>query len=136
MVDAFNAMLPKRAPRLIYRRHDVLPCAQVTPRNGIVLCEPDAELVFQTIYRPHDHVIGKARIVLSNASAEDAFFQHTLCHEFMHALTDANHGHYRRPTTSCVQGDLTAPGPWDRKFAKKVYGHHSGPRHAARGKHR
>src|SRR5687767_1341296 len=38
-VAAFNAMLPKRAPRLRYRVRPVQPCSAVKAKRGVAVCE-------------------------------------------------------------------------------------------------
>lgn len=123
MVAAFNAMLPKRAPKLIYRAHSERPCAQLARANeegAIMVCLSGGEWDYTTAHAK-DGEIAWAKVVLIGDDPPEGRHA-TICHELMHAVTDVD-DNYLDPhlETSCVQGATTFPGSWDKAYARKIY---------------
>jgi hypothetical protein len=120
-------MLPARAPRLLYRAMGETPCAQISAklhRGGIVVCtvpslaSDDARGL--TEFFVSQGRLSRVRIMLSEES-NPGLRDNTVCHEFMHATTGIRDNFDTLLDTSCVWGDLSAPGSFDAKFAHKVY---------------
>ena len=126
-VEEFNAMLPERAPSLFYRVIGETPCDQISPqlhRGGIVVCtaptlSSDDELGL-TEFFVNQGQISRVRITLPEAT-DPGLRDNVVCHEFMHATTGIRDNYGARPDTSCVWGDLSAPGSFDAQYARKVY---------------
>jgi hypothetical protein len=146
-VEEFNAMLPDRAPSLYYRVIGESPCDQIDPdlfRGGIVVCSAPSLLSSDELARTEFFVergqISRVRITLSE-TIDPAQRDNIVCHEFMHATTGIGDNYGALPDTSCVWGDLNAPGSFDAQFAQKVYKDkdtssggkkHGGKRHGGR----
>ena len=125
-VADMNAMLPKKAPRLVYRRMPERPCSQAPERQGvIVVCLLDATDPSQAhaVWLTQRHIITEAQIRLS-PSTLPRNQRKEACHEFMHATTGISDNYGASPETSCVWGTLSNPGPIDVAFARKVYRKH------------
>ena len=126
-VEEFNSMLPTRAPSLFYRVIGETPCDQIDPqlhRGGIVVCTVPAlasdEEVGLTEFYVNQGQISRVRITLPEAS-DPGLRDNVVCHEFMHATTGIPDNYGARPDTSCVWGDLSAPGSFDAQYARKLY---------------
>lgn len=122
MVIAFNAMLPKRAPRLVYEAQPETPCKTLKRKRGrgqIAVCT--GAFIDNTVLVAKNGVIRSALIQLfpeTMPTHRHGF----VCHEMMHAVTDAPDDYsYPHPETSCVLGDANFPGKWDAAYARKVY---------------
>ncbi len=137
-VAAFNAMLPSRAPRLVYTPMRERPCTAMSYERGeIAVCFKGNDNATAFVVR--HRVIHGALVRLIGDDPPDER-GNVICHEFMHALTGVPDDYdFPHEETSCVQGGgLNAPGAWDVFYARKMYrkyGHDSGPRDRARGKH-
>lgn len=130
-VADFNAAMPPGVPRLVYRAMGEQACDSLPEygrKGGISVCVgADANWA-------HTYAVGRemrrAKILL-HPDGREAVRAKALCHELMHAVTYAPEGYtldengrpvgLRHERTSCVQGLLTTPGPWDRAFARKMY---------------
>jgi hypothetical protein len=127
MVAEFNAMLPKRAPRLVYRAVEEAPCGG--KGRGIVVCvadhfgHPDVAGEMQRLSRTHAEI----RLLPFERFVEPRI---VLCHELMHALTGIpDNAALPYPDDSCVWGFLPHPGSFDVAYAQAVYrGHRAPPR--------
>jgi hypothetical protein len=131
MVEAFNAVRPKRAPRLIHRDLSGQPCRK--HRRGITVCEAaildDAAGTFSLVYEDGWAERGTIRLLVDALHGER---QRIVCHELMHVLTGIGDRYAVDPETgvvtgpypdqSCVWGILPHPGPFDVAYAKRVYG--------------
>jgi hypothetical protein len=129
-VAEFNAMLPARAPSLNYQAMAETPCSQISQqlhRGGIVVCTAPSLAADdergRTEYFVTQGRLSRVRILLSEASSP-LLHDNTVCHEFMHATTGIPDNDFARPDTSCVWGDLSAPGSFDAQFARKLYKDH------------
>lgn len=128
MVAAFNAMLPARAPKLVYRSRHERSCHDFSARikGAIAICT-GAHDDF-TGYGVERGAFTWAVINLIGNDAPE--FRHSIiCHEMMHAITDAPEAEgypYEYPNldTSCVTGATDFPGAWDIAYARKVYRRH------------
>ena len=123
MVRAFNTMLPKHAPRLVYRPQPERPCSaldRAKQRGTIAVCLSGGswDLTNSNVKRGE---LQWAMIILIGDDSP-AERPNTICHEMMHAVTDVP-DNYLDPhaATSCVQGTLPYPGSWDAAYARKVY---------------
>jgi hypothetical protein len=130
MVDEFNGMLPKSAPRLVYRDMRERACQDLKPSpvvGAIIVCSmPTAPFVGMTGVLHDGTTIVETRIMLNDTlflTTRDA--TNTVCHELMHAVTGIKDRYQRRPKTSCVWGSLPTPGRFDVAYARKVYALHS-----------
>ena len=128
-VAEFNAMLPARAPSLFYQAMAETPCDQISQqlhRGGIVVCTVPAlasdDEPGRTEFFVNQGRLSRVRIMLSEAT-DPGLRDNAVCHEFMHATTGIPDNYFARPNTSCVWGDLSAPGSFDAQFAQKVYKH-------------
>jgi len=125
-VAEMNAMLPKQAPRLLYRRMAEVPCAQAPMRKkAIVVCLVGAgdPSPAHASWWTHQHSISRAQVRLS-PSASPNNHRKEACHELMHVLTSIQDNYAAAPDTSCVWGNLSSPGPFDVAYAKKIYRKH------------
>ncbi len=125
-VADFNAMLPDAAPRLVYRRLPEQSCEELNTREFtgvIVVCSvPTASFVGMTGMWAGDTTMIDTRIILNDRRfLNPRFAANTVCHELMHAVTGIRDNYDRRPKSSCVWGNLTAPGRFDAAYARKVY---------------
>lgn len=126
-VDDFNAVMPKRGPRLRYVREDGA-CPDTRPKRSMLVCSV-----------ANDPRAGYAspwgRYVFVNDTYavgwHAQFRAQTVCHEFMHALSGVGDNRtfgpdgnaiYPLPDQSCVWGDLSAPGPFDIALLAELYG--------------
>jgi uncharacterized membrane protein YgcG len=126
-VGEFNAMLPARAPSLLYLVMGETPCDQISEqlhRGGIVVCNApmlaSGDELGRTVFYVSQGQLSRVRITLpeaTNAGLRD----NVVCHEFMHATTGIADNYGARPDTSCVWGDLSAPGSFDAQYAHQVY---------------
>ena len=129
-VEEFNAMLPAQAPSLFYRVIGETPCDQISPtlhRGGIVVCttpllSSGAERG-RTEFYVNQGQLSRVRISLAEETNRE-LRDNTVCHEFMHATTGIPDNEGALPDTSCVWGDLSAPGSFDAQYARKVYKDH------------
>ncbi len=126
MVDEFNGMLPKSAPRLVYRRMPQRACQDLKPRpyfGAIVVCSVPAAPFVGMPGVPHDGTtIIETRVMINDT----AFFNtrdatNTVCHELMHGVTGIKDRYRRRPKSSWVWGSLPTPGRFDVAYGGKVY---------------
>jgi hypothetical protein len=126
-VRAFNDAMPEAVPRLVYARRPERRCRAVRERRGAVaLCADDtAELARWWGWAEYrvgrGGVIPSAKVSLWSGMPPGNVAD-TLCHELMHALTNADHAPFRED--SCVRGNLREPGAWDVAFATRVYRQH------------
>ena len=126
MVDEFNAMLPEAAPRLVYRRMPERACQDMKKQvvaGAIVVCStamaPYAG--WTRVWGDRTEVIATRIVLNDRLFLTDRFATNTVCHELMHAVTGIKDKYDRRRKTSCVWGDLPAPGQFDVAYAQKVY---------------
>jgi hypothetical protein len=128
-IAAFNTAMPPEVPRLIYQRRKERRCRSLpdTGRRGsLALCADDGrELALWwgwAEYRvERGGIIPSAKISLYSGMPEGEVGP-SLCHELMHALTNADHSPFRED--SCVRGHLSEPGAWDVAFARRAYRKH------------
>jgi hypothetical protein len=125
MVAEFNAILPKRAPRLVYRAIDEAPCGGKA--RGIVICVADhftqtgVAGEMQRLSRTHAEI----RLLPLDRFIEPRI---VLCHELMHALTGIpDNAALPYPDDSCVWGFLSHPGSFDVAYVQEVYRDHRAP---------
>lgn len=134
-VALFNAMLPDRAPRLVYRAEPERLCPAIKGKRhkrGITICPIDGDPVWFAVTMPtYDwRTFGFKRVRVQIAQERMALYDdvtrsQTVCHELMHAITGVRDDYdYPHLATSCVQGALDEPGSWDRAFARRVYRKH------------
>jgi hypothetical protein len=129
-VEEFNAMLPARGPRLHYQVVGETPCDQISQQlhqRGIAVCtapmlSSDNELGRTEFYVSQGQ-LSRVRITLPETT-NPGLRDNVVCHEFMHATTGIPDDYGARPDTSCVWGDLSAPGSFDAQFARKAYKDH------------
>lgn len=129
-VADFNAVMPKKAPLLVYQRMAAKDCAAIRGRDhkrGIVTCSTAAfSDVGGAAAGFFDNDLRVKRYVLQfsdpYASANPTQRARAACHELMHAYTGIRDNYHALPDTSCVWGSLTSPGPFDVAYAKRVYG--------------
>jgi hypothetical protein len=113
----FDALLP--GVHFVYGRMKPRQCAgiwNVLPQEGpfIAVCGTGDRGAAWT-QRAQDRVL-----IGIPEWATDAV---TMCHEWMHAVTNIGDAYRTQPDTSCVYGDkLTAPGPFDIAVINGVYG--------------
>lgn len=128
-VAAFNAMLPKRAPRLIYRAMDELACPRVRVKRGIAVCNAPGRTPGAVTPHIEHHEFSRA-VVRIEPWDDHPYPLILLCHEFMHATTDIPDDpdpiYSTHEAMSCVWGQLDHPGPFDRAYAHWVYGKYGG----------
>lgn len=130
-VNEFNAVMPKRGPRLIYTRHEAASCdiGHARVRKTVKVCS-----------LPEMNAAGRAhtrqQVILLNDTYTgdwyDQFRAMTVCHEFMHILTHVVDNNSYDPVTgittwplpyeSCVWGVLNQPGPFDVDLLRQRYG--------------
>jgi hypothetical protein len=129
MVAVFNAALPRRAPRLVYRPMPESRCEDLSrrarKRRGINVCliagDVIAPAAARTPYVSFGRVMHRATVQLSLDRAPD-LGETPLCHEFMHATTGIpENREMPKWESSCVWGALDYPGSFDRKYARTVY---------------
>jgi hypothetical protein len=126
-VGEFNAMLPARAPSLLYQVMGETPCDQISEqlhRGGIVVCNApmlaSGDELGRTVFYVSQGQLSRVRITLPEATIA-GLRDNVVCHEFMHATTGISDNYGARPDTSCVWGDLRAPGAFDAQYAHQVY---------------
>ncbi|MFT4039519.1 MAG: hypothetical protein QM692_15130 [Thermomicrobiales bacterium] len=124
-----NAILPRRGPRIVYRRMDARPCEGLRAREGVIIvCERatwpygwHAGVAFPIAQHG---VITKARVEFAaTIDYQPDEFAPVACHEVIgHAVLGLPDGPWRAPGESCVQGEQAAPGTWDAAQAQALYG--------------
>ena len=126
-VAEFNAMLPARAPSLVYHVMGESPCDQISEqlhRGGIVVCNApmlaSGDELGRTVFYTSQGQLSRVRITLPEATNQ-ALRDNVVCHEFMHATTGIPDNYGARPDTSCVWGNLSAPGSFDAQYAHQIY---------------
>ncbi|MBA2707355.1 MAG: hypothetical protein H0U59_06085 [Gemmatimonadaceae bacterium] len=130
-VADFNAVMPKRGPRLVYVRKPHVACAPApttTVCSGI-LGVGTAGLAYVTG--------GGGRIALNDLYAfpeDSAGFPALACHELMHILADVGDNYGAFPSASCVWGYLSDPGPKDVELLRARYGGDKDKKHDRRKK--
>ena len=133
-VAKFNAMLPKRAPRLRYRSMPEQMCNTIrerSRRDGITVCPiPGDPVWFAKMIPTYDWRTFDFKRVKVQIAAErmrlydDVVRAQTVCHELMHALTSIPDNESKPQVfTSCVHGYLAEPGPFDAQYARLAYAH-------------
>ena len=129
-VAEMNAILPKKAPRLVYRRMPEVPCSQAPRRKeAIVVCllAPGDPMPAHAAWWTDGQTILRAQIRLS-PSVSPGNERRVACHEFMHVTTGIRDNYGAALSTSCVWGTLSSPGPFDVAHVKKVYRKHGDKR--------
>ena len=125
-VTVFNQMLPKRAKRMRYKPIPEAMCEHNRPRRVIAVCvDPSLAGGLAAAHAtPWGLWNGSGIVGLRDSRPDDPQWPplRVLCHEFMHVTTGIGDD-YSRPQrdTSCVHGDLEAPGPFDTAYAQEVY---------------
>lgn len=123
MVAEFNAVLPRRAPRLVY--HAMEPGGCGSHRRGIVVCDGppylgDREGATEQVFSGGE--MFRARITLVTVVIPGGHGPaNSVCHEFMHALSGIPDRYFSREN-SCVHGLMDNPGAFDIAYLKRVYG--------------
>lgn len=137
IVADFNAILPKRAPRLVYRDKEPRLCRNVRFKHGIGLCLRPGIPGGMTVASRRGHRFLWAEVGVDTFAAyEPGHAIGILCEEMLAATVGMPDVEFSERPDSC-QGVLDHPGPYDERFVKKVYrAHGSGPRRSAGGKHR
>lgn len=116
IVAAFNEVMPKRGPRLVYIALPEVPCSEARTLGGIAVCEDRKVSAGETTYVIRGHVISAARITLSD------LLPGPLCHELMHALTDIpDVAPEQRRSDSCVHVWMERPGAFDVRYLRWAY---------------
>lgn len=134
-VDEFNAMLPKRAPRLIYHVGADEGCGGEKSRRSITVCVAAQGPSGLTRYRQTQRGMIRAVITLDAAMTAVWDRDHVLCHEFMHATTGAPEVAKGNNRTSCLWGILlNSPGRQDRAYAHEAYAREKKKKHHHRHK--
>lgn len=126
MVDEFNAMLPEAAPRLVYRRMPDRACQDMKKQvvaGAIVVCSTATAPYagWTRVWGDRTEMIATRIVLNDRLFLSERFATNTVCHELMHAVTGIKDKYDRRRKTSCVWGDLPAPGRFDVAYARKVY---------------
>src|SRR5215216_2349896 len=126
-VGEFKAMLPARAPSLLYQVMTETPCDQISEqlhRGGIVVCNApmlaSGDELGPTVFFVSQGQLSRVRITLPEATIA-GLRDNVVCHEFMHATTGIPDNYGARPDTSCVWGNLSAPGSFDAQYAHQIY---------------
>ena len=131
----FNAIMPRRGPRLVMKVQGERSCAwvkrQTFRKPTITMCsQPDGNGAGWAVYRVDHGTLAGQRvwITLVGDPGHDRYqgHQNTVCHELMHAVSGVNDG-WGEPR-SCVRGDLDAPGAWDVAYLERVYANTKGRR--------
>lgn len=112
MVQAFNAVMPKRGPKLVYVAMPEMPCSAARAKGAIAVCEDAAAVRAETTQAHRGHRIMNAKIVLPTGRPGP------LCEELMHALTDMTESRY--DALSCEE-NVFYPTAFDVHYWKKVY---------------
>ena len=119
-VTDFNAVMPRRGPRVMYRRAEG-PCFDDHQRRNVyaVCSVPDLDGGHPGIFYPFTH-----RIDLTDHAAQQSWSAKTnlMCHELMHALTRVSDNYDALPDTSCVWGRLPGPGSFDIDLLNERFG--------------
>lgn len=143
-----NAILPKRAPQVVYHRMAEATCDVVPKhRRGITVCS-GGEMWWKQVpafaesgnfaeFYPHKHVTSRSTVYLTEGGWNRA---KVACHELIgHAILGILDDYdSKTPGESCVHASAEKPGTWDAAVARwlyKKFAHHSGPRRRGRGKH-
>lgn len=130
VVDAFNAIMPKRGPRLKYRRMDHKACDDLrTMPKAIQICTapelPQPALGYATnaVWREGRWMWSLIWLKDPTPYSPDPWI---VCHEMMHALTGIpdNTDPDFAGEDSCVWGMRDGPGSFDVEWLQKVYGAH------------
>lgn len=146
-IAAYNAVMPRSAPRLVYVPMQPAPCPfgkRAHRQGAIAMCNDlggDGLHLGLTTTEQRSRVIRGALVRLfdDGQDTDQGGLRAIICHELMHALFGAPH---RRQASgaSCIWAWAESPGSADARYAKKVHrtydSHHSGPRDRTRGKHR
>lgn len=140
MVDAFNAILPERAPRLIHVPMRERPCrgAKKDARKGVVvLCPRDGESS-DAAYGQERHTITDAVVSIGQWEGQNPIWlRNAICHELMHAVTGIPDRDQHAYLDSCVWNHTaTGPGDLDRDYAKRVYKKYGGKEKKHKPHHR
>ena len=128
-----NAMLPGKAPTVIYHRMPPLACGDIPVRRGaVVICQgdpdrwpPDMRHFPGFSFMPHKHRrMTWARVELNeripvNAPARSALACHELIGHAILGLQDAYDS--RQPSESCIHAWADKPGTWDQAVARWLY---------------
>lgn len=125
VVADFNAVMPKRAPELVYTPMGGLDCAALPTYGGagrITVCLGERN---EGLRSGLGRAIDRALVSVHAGAAIEAR-RHLLCHEFMHVVTGIpdveSSTRSRHDAESCVWGNvLDTPGPRDVAFAKRAY---------------
>lgn len=134
-----GAILPDRAPRLVYHRMPASDCADVPlKKNAIVICRGDIsqwppflhKATAMTWYPTEKRRIKWARVEVRNESGS----VETACHELIgHALLGLDDDYNSKsPAESCIHADATKPGTWDQAVARWLYKKFDEPRKRTR----
>lgn len=132
LIDAFNELLPEKAPRAHYRkmeeiRYEALP-TRLLAKRGITVCIADSDAfpsessAANVTLVARDHVLQRAIIRLRSRTIPG---EDPLCHEMMHVLTGIadipEDLDLPYEDASCIWGYLGVPGEFDRRFISWVY---------------
>lgn len=132
-VDDANAILPQRAPNIVYHRMTEADCADVPIKRGaIIICQgspdrwpPDFRWAQAMSYYPDDrHVAKWARVEINAENPTRAGYMPFLaCHELIgHAILGIEDAyHSKSPAESCIHADAEKPGTWDISVARWLY---------------
>lgn len=132
-VEDANAMLPRRAPEVVYHRMPEMTCGSAPYKRGaVVICQGSPErwapefrnsaaFVF---FSPTDHTMKRARVEINEKITPDSSAKRRIaCHELIgHAILGV-HDDYnsKAPDESCVHGRAERPGTWDQAVARWLY---------------
>ncbi len=118
-VDDFNAIMPKRGPRLVYARKDSGSCPEGV--YALVVCTGpmDSNNMGQA------WTTAAGSVILINDMYLGPEFSHAFpiiaCHELMHIVANVGDNPGAFPDESCVWGELSDPGPKDGELLRKNY---------------
>jgi hypothetical protein len=125
-VDDFNRVMPKKGPKLVYKRGEAIACA-----SSITVCAGDIAPYWGLAIYNTDSIGDGAIQVTDDPAITPALREAVACHEFMHILTGIRDNYGANPQ-SCVWGWRDAPGPFDIEYLDDFY---DNPKHKHHKKH-
>lgn len=93
------------------------------PKQRVFICnDPTLTKYAGTASTPWRRVKGVNVIVSADIRIHPSYWSTgLLCHELMHAVANVPDHYGANPDGSCVHGDLSAPGSWDRAQLATIY---------------
>lgn len=114
-----------RAPSFVLAQRQNTPCTQLPwppPARTYIVCtvpsipgqyDATGRWVDPKATTWSDPIHQRAFVTIENSPAVWGIIQEVMCHEAIHATTNAFDGPFIYPDTSCMRGYLAHPGAWD-----------------------